>query len=140
MYSCLFLAENAEQANTFIHQGTIRLDIGMSVTTSGIFATFQQDYWNKRHPTDRRRLHENRVPCTFRGDSNSGGPPLAWTLIWEDTYSNLFGGYTSDKLRRWGYIFWDAATLQSMGAEQVLQRQWSEAWKRDPRDPIRAIS
>lgn len=62
-------------------------------------------------------------------------PPLAWTLIWEGTYSSLVGYFINDKLRKWGYVMWDAARLEKTGAKEVLKRQWESDWLgQDPRD------
>ncbi|KAI1840396.1 hypothetical protein JX266_013404 [Neoarthrinium moseri] len=64
-------------------------------------------------------------------------PPLAWTIIWRGTYSNLFGHYVDDDLRCWGYIMWDAKTLGRTGATKVLARQWQKRWGgTDPRNRV----
>ncbi|KAJ9157853.1 hypothetical protein NKR23_g741 [Pleurostoma richardsiae] len=52
------------------------------------------------------------------------------------TKSNLYGWYISDDLRRWGYVFWDAKTLERIGGTKVLMRQWEEYWDDDPRDNL----
>ncbi|KAM5344333.1 hypothetical protein ACJ41O_012870 [Fusarium nematophilum] len=67
------------------------------------------------YPSDRNTKQENRDPLPFKGgvDQDADGPlrPLAWTLIWGGTYSTLYGPYTSEDIRRWGYVFWDADRL-----------------------------
>lgn len=70
----------------------------------------------------------------FEGDSESC-PPLGWTTIWKDTYSNLFGFYMPDATRLLGYVFWDAPRMESMGARDILTRQCETDWHgHDPRD------
>ena len=61
---------------------------------------------------------------------------MAWVLLWNGTYSNLFGWYIPDELRRWGYVFWDAATLQEVGGVEELKREWEEYRDDDPRDTV----
>lgn len=55
--------------------------------------------------------------CTFRGDGDLRAPPLAWITIWGGFWRILYGCYIEDRMREWGYVFWDAATL-----EEVLKR------------------
>ncbi|KAB8214643.1 hypothetical protein BDV33DRAFT_195900 [Aspergillus novoparasiticus] len=64
-------------------------------------------------------------------------PPLAWTLIWRGSYSNLYGYYVQDVIRRWGYVMWDATRLDRTGAKELLARQWQADWgDTDPRDDL----
>jgi hypothetical protein len=58
---------------------------------------------------------------------------LSWTLIWGGTYCNLYGFCIPDTLRRWGFAYWDASTLASIGGEKLVMRQWEEEW--DDYDP-----
>lgn len=82
-------------------------------------------------------MQAERVPLPFRGDRDLDAPPLAWTTIWNDEYSNLYGRYIPDAMRRWGYVFWDAATLEKAGGIELLRRQWEEGWRADdPRDDL----
>jgi hypothetical protein len=62
---------------------------------------------------------QKRDPLPFKGDSELH-PPLAWTWMWWGTYSNLYGFYVPDAVRRWGYVMWDAARLDCTGAKEVL--------------------
>ena len=55
---------------------------------------------------ERDMKEERRDPLPFVGDHESK-PPVAWTLIWGGTYSNLFGWWIPNDLRYWGYVFWD---------------------------------
>lgn len=78
-------------------------------------------------PTERDRKQRRRDPFPFQGDVESDPdgvyPPLAWTVLWEGTYSNLYGYYVGDEIRSWGYVIWDAPRFEQMGAEAVLRRQ-----------------
>ncbi|KAI9769453.1 MAG: hypothetical protein M1839_003667 [Geoglossum umbratile] len=79
------------------------------------------------------------LPFTGDGDSETDGPrpPLAWTVIWGGTYSNLFGGYVPHDIHRWGYVMWDALRLERTGAKELLVRQLKKEWKdTDPRDDL----
>lgn len=99
--------------------------------------------WQRRRERlsyrDQKELR--RDPLPFKGDNESDAnglyPPLAWTLIWRGTYSNLYGYYVQDVIRRWGYVMWDAARLERTGAKEVLARQWEADWgDSDPRDNL----
>ncbi|GLA46052.1 hypothetical protein AnigIFM63604_008014 [Aspergillus niger] len=92
-------------------------------------------------PSERDEREERREPLPFRGDkvdeSDGAYPPLAWTLLWKGTYSNMFGNYIPDEIPKWGYVMWDAARLERTGAKEVLLRQFvSSFWDedQDPRD------
>ncbi|OJJ87649.1 uncharacterized protein ASPGLDRAFT_63789 [Aspergillus glaucus CBS 516.65] len=89
------------------------------------------------HPTDQDLKQKRRDPLPFQG-GNEEFPPLARTLIWQGTYSNLFGWYIKDDVRSWGYIMWGAARLERTGVKEVLHRQWKACWKDvDPRNRLR---
>jgi hypothetical protein len=88
---------------------------------------------------DRDEKQLRRDPMPFRGDGepdeHGPRPPLAWVLMWGETYSNLYGYYVPDNIRRWGYVMWDAARLEEMGAKDCLLQQWGETWETtDPND------
>jgi len=84
--------------------------------------------------SDQDQKEKRRDPLPFGGDRELY-PPLAWTLIWRGTYSNLYGYYVEDTIRRWGYIMWDAERLEYAGAKEVLAQQWESSWgNSDPRD------
>ncbi|KAL2022268.1 hypothetical protein VTK56DRAFT_5878 [Thermocarpiscus australiensis] len=86
--------------------------------------------------SERDLKQQARDPLPFMGDLEPDTcrscPPLAWTLIWKGTYSNLYGDYIDDEMHRWGYIMWDAARLETSGGKAVLLRQWGSDW--DPRE------
>lgn len=75
---------------------------------------------------DRDRAEERRQVMLFAGDE-AGAPPLAWTLLWGGRYSNLFGGYVPDELRRWGYIIWDARRIDVGGTKEYLKDLWASS-------------
>lgn len=101
----------------------------------------------QNNPSERDRLELDRTPLPFRGDmeADSGDdsgqlyPPLAWTVVWGGTYSNMYGWFTSKKLRRWGYVFWDAARIQNTTTETVLREQWEAVGGKSGRNMIRVI-
>ncbi|UPL00537.1 hypothetical protein LCI18_011471 [Fusarium solani-melongenae] len=65
-------------------------------------------------------------------------PPLAWTILWNNSTSKLYGDYIPDELRHWGYVMWDAARLETSGATCLLKTQWKEMWAGyDPRNEMR---
>ncbi|KAI0137820.1 hypothetical protein F4776DRAFT_663395 [Hypoxylon sp. NC0597] len=76
--------------------------------------------------SDRDQKQAKREPLRFEGDREMR-PPLAWTVIWKETYSNLYGYYLDrmkSDLRLWGYVMWDAPRLERLGAKDMLQQQW----------------
>ncbi|KAL2827856.1 hypothetical protein BJY01DRAFT_228924 [Aspergillus pseudoustus] len=102
-------------------------------------------YWQRDERLSERDVQqERRDPLPFRGDRvpdpDSAAadlyPPLAWTILWKGTYSNLYAYYFQEELKEWGYVMWDASRLASTGAEEVLRRQWAVYWEEDedPRD------
>ncbi len=90
----------------------------------------------KEQLTERDLRQQARDPLPFVGDLDSDThgscPPLAWTLIWKGTYSNLYGEHLGDEMRLWGFVMWDAARLETEGGKALLLRQWDIDW--DPRD------
>ncbi|KAJ3529597.1 hypothetical protein NM208_g9684 [Fusarium decemcellulare] len=100
-----------------------------------IFSSTRQIMRREARPSDRDRMQDEKVPMPFPGDGVPDAPPLAWTMIWGSTYSNLYGWYIPDDIRHWGYIFWDAARLERTGGKELLQQQWEKCWEdQDPRD------
>ncbi|KAI9775412.1 MAG: hypothetical protein M1839_001106 [Geoglossum umbratile] len=92
-------------------------------------------------PSHRDQKQERRDPLPFTGDGDSETdgprPPLAWTVMWGGTYSNLFGDYVKHVIHRWGYVMWDAVRLERTGGKELLVRQLKEEWRdTDPRDVL----
>ncbi|RAK93818.1 hypothetical protein BO79DRAFT_268238 [Aspergillus costaricaensis CBS 115574] len=94
------------------------------------------------YPSAEDKREELRDPLPFRGDivNNSDGeyPPLAWTILWGETYSNMLGGEGVSYIAEWGYVMWDAARLERTGAKEVLARRWRKRLRlslgEDPRE------
>lgn len=87
--------------------------------------------------SEKDAAQDSRQRMTFDGDSVDS-PPLAWVILWRDTYSNLFGWCIPNTFRRWGYVIWDAHRLDS-GAKDYLRVDWEERHRsfgeiQDPRD------
>lgn len=83
---------------------------------------------SRRHGdlNDRDRAEEKGQAMMFAGD-DAGAPPVAWTLLWGGRYSNLFGGYVPDELRRWGYVIWDARRIDVDGTKRYLRDLWASS-------------
>lgn len=89
--------------------------------------TDMHDRWERSY-SERDAAQDEGRPMPFREDDLES-PPLAWVLIWAETYSNLFGVFIPKSLRRWGYIMWDARRLEETGAKDVLMCEWHEMWQ-----------
>ncbi|KXX76542.1 hypothetical protein MMYC01_204890 [Madurella mycetomatis] len=83
--------------------------------------------------SDRRELSSNaqdeaerrRDAIEFTGDAvPPNGPPLAWVLLWNRTYANIYGEYVPSTVRQWGYVMWDARRWMELGAEGLVTKQW----------------
>lgn len=101
----------------------------------GVLGLGRQAGQRQSAPSARDALMASRAPLPFRGE-DIDGPPLAWTVIWGGTYSNLIGAYVSDEMRRWAYVLWDVGRLEGLGGRGVLERQWDDFWAHDPRDHL----
>jgi hypothetical protein len=66
-----------------------------------------------------------RDPIRFTGDAVPlEGPPLAWVLLWNGTYSNIYAQYVPITVRNWGYVMWDERRWNELGARDIVLRQW----------------
>lgn len=55
-------------------------------------------------------------------------PPLAWVLLWDGKYCNLYGEYVPDEFRRWGYVLWDERRWNNIeGARELLIELWASS-------------
>ncbi|ROV98074.1 hypothetical protein VMCG_07011 [Cytospora schulzeri] len=64
----------------------------------------------------------------FVGDSvPPRGPPLAWVLVWEGKYVNIYGEYVPEPLKNWGWVFWDECRLVDIGVKELIASQWEAA-------------
>ena len=117
-------------------QANKRYSAGFFLEDDALGETVQSNRrWN--FPSDRDEKQLRGDPMPFRGGADEQGerPPLAWTLIWREKYTNLFGCYVEDNIRRLGYVMWDAARLEESGAKDRLLQLWDEAWgDADPND------
>lgn len=102
----------------------------------GVFGECHQTDRRENRPSERDRMQAAKNPLPFRGDHDTDAPPLAWTILWGGTYSNLYGHYTSARFRRWGFVFWDAYRLEKAGCrDMILSKEWEGMWdEEDPRD------
>lgn len=87
----------------------------------------RRDGWYSHHDS----AQDWRQKMPFQGDSLDS-PPLAWVLFWQGEYSNLIGNCIPEALRRWGFVIWDAARLDSR-AEAHIKYEWYELY--DGSDP-----
>ncbi|KAK4041114.1 hypothetical protein C8A01DRAFT_34847 [Parachaetomium inaequale] len=87
-----------------------------------VFGTTRQLYMHRERVLGWGR--KTGRPLPFRGDGGPDAegdrPPLAWTLMWRETYSCLFGECLPDTTRHCGYVMWDAARIEGTGADEVL--------------------
>lgn len=61
----------------------------------------------------------------FRGDHVPlNGPPLGWVLLWNGTYTNIYGEYIPTSLKQWGCVIWDERRIVSLGIKDVVAKQW----------------
>ncbi|KAI9167824.1 hypothetical protein HJFPF1_03963 [Paramyrothecium foliicola] len=136
LHTVLFWKSGRERLVSVMQEHIRRSYIPMDEAT-GIFGETAQYTRCNNERSERDVLQEVRSPFPFRGDDDPRAPPLAWTLIWRGTYSNLYGCYIPDEMRRWGYVFWDAARLESTAGKEILEVQWAELNDdEDPRDHL----
>ncbi|KAJ0106860.1 hypothetical protein J7T55_014936 [Diaporthe amygdali] len=74
-----------------------------------------------------------RQEMPFDGD-RLDSPTLAWVMYWRGEYSNLTGIYVPEALRRWGFVMWDAARLNSRAEARIDYWWWARWGKFDPRE------
>ncbi|KAI1311715.1 hypothetical protein F5Y03DRAFT_286812 [Xylaria venustula] len=79
-----------------------------------------------KFPTDRDIAEQMREVMHFMGDTvPPDRPPVAWVVLWGRKYSNIYGEYVPQLVRRWGYVMWDEDRWVDMGAdESFIVRQW----------------
>ncbi|KAL4952339.1 hypothetical protein BDW69DRAFT_185539 [Aspergillus filifer] len=103
-----------------------------------------QNERRREHPLERDLKQKRRDLLPFAGDElqDMEGvlyPPLAWTQMWNETYSNMYGYYFPRPCCSWGYVMWDAEIIRNTSAEQLLKKHLNKERSRftdDPRDSI----
>ncbi|KAI3391475.1 hypothetical protein diail_7306 [Diaporthe ilicicola] len=91
---------------------------------------WMQDARRAEWPNHHDSAQDHRQKTPFNGDK-LGAPPLAWVLYWQGDYSNLFGGHIQEPLRRWAFVMWDAARLDSHAKDEI-ENAWGAG--SDPRE------
>lgn len=87
--------------------------------------TAQYDRQEEDNKYSAKDAAEGIEPLPFSGDTAPPrGPPLAWTLLWGETYVNIYGGYVPQTLQASGWVMWDGDRLDSMGARELITDQW----------------
>lgn len=90
LHTVLFGIENHDDLVSTMQKYIITSYIPLK-RTEGILGETYQMFRRQHNQNERDRLQQERVSLPFRGDEEVDGPPLAWTLIWSGTYSNLYG-------------------------------------------------
>lgn len=80
------------------------------------------------YPNARDTAEQRRDPMDFVGDAlPPDGPPVAWVLLWDGKYANIYGDYVPVSLRRWGYVMWNESRWTDMGVKELIVMQWETA-------------
>ncbi|KAL4959927.1 uncharacterized protein BDV14DRAFT_205208 [Aspergillus stella-maris] len=103
-----------------------------------------QNQGRREHPIERDLKQKRRDPLPFAEDELTDAervlyPPLAWTQMWNEKYSNMYGYYCPRPCRSWGYVMWDAKRIRDTSAGKLLKKQLEKGWSRftdDPRDSV----
>lgn len=89
------------------------------------------------YPSPRDQQERDQEPFPFKGD-DPGQPPVAWTQMWKDEYSNLFGGFMPDSTTEWGLMMWDETRFREFGFYGVVWYMCRDRWgSNDPRERFR---
>lgn len=78
----------------------------------------KQDERRERWYSPRDSDQDWRQKMVFDGD-RMDLPPLGWVLYWQGEYSNLVGDHIHFRLRRWGFVMWDAVRLTTEAKEFI---------------------
>jgi hypothetical protein len=135
IYKLLFVLTDHDELLRFTTQHLERIfqDDPFSTCSGFLGSSFQGAQMHDYGPSEKDWQFWDGIPDPFCGDES--GPPFAWTILWEDKYSSIYGGYIKEERREWGYVFWDAARMEpdsSSGARDVLESQWFDI--RPPRE------
>ncbi|KAI1323077.1 hypothetical protein F5Y16DRAFT_384603 [Xylariaceae sp. FL0255] len=84
----------------------------------------------KNYPNAHDDAEHRRDPIHFNGDTvPPNGPPFAWVALWGGKYSNIYGEYVPESVRRWGYVMWDERRWIEMGVDAAFV---AEQWRTSP--------
>jgi hypothetical protein len=122
--------ENHDELVSTMQQHIVRSYLSFGSVT-GVMGETQQSSRCENSPNRHHTLQEERAALLFSGDGAPDAPPLAWTILWRETYSALYGHFIPDSLRRCGYVFWDAATLEKCDGLEGVKEEFEDC---DPRD------
>ncbi|WYZ42464.1 hypothetical protein EsH8_VI_000163 [Colletotrichum jinshuiense] len=79
-------------------------------------------------PSTRDITEQRRDLVDFAGDGiPPNTPPLAWVLLWNGRYANIYGDYVPELLRRCGYVIWDEQRWVDTQARDFIFKQWETA-------------
>ncbi|KFG83078.1 hypothetical protein MANI_021512 [Metarhizium anisopliae] len=136
LYSVIFKVKDHEHLVSMMQE---EISFPLGNVLDDAFSEGAQFHRRRNHPSKLDLKQTRREPLPFTGETNANDllPPLGWTIIWHGTYSNLYGYYVQDSIRRWGYVIWDALRLERTNATEVLAQQWREDWgDSDPRNNL----
>ncbi|KJK73997.1 hypothetical protein H634G_10728 [Metarhizium anisopliae BRIP 53293] len=136
LYSVIFKVKDHEHLVSMMQE---EISFPLGNVLDDAFSEGAQFHRRRNHPSKRDLKQTRRKPLPFTGETNASDllPPLGWTIIWHGTYSNLYGYYVQDCIRRWGYVIWDAVRLERTNATEVLAQQWRDDWgDSDPRNNL----
>lgn len=105
----------------------ISQDLGTSKDISN--TQMSSALWDRRDEALKPNLKDEAEAAhkslPFLGDAIClKGPPLAWVMLWEGKYVNLYGGVLPERLRNMAWVFWDAGRLGSSGAKAYIEKMW----------------
>jgi hypothetical protein len=91
-----------------------------------LWSVAQEDRRTMSDTTNLRdEAEQRRDAMQFDGDAvPPDGPPLAWVLLWNETYSNIYGSYVPPTVQSWGYVMWDERRWTELGAQDLVYQQW----------------
>ncbi len=140
LHNILFQPRTQTQLVSILLENIKQISVMQFFENSGFLSRDEQLQVCTSEERNRARKMQRAEPLLFHGDNEpklrEKHPPLAWTLIWQGTYSNLYGYVIPNHMRLWAYIMWDAVRLEHTGAKDVLIRQFSTKNPKDPRIDI----
>ncbi|KAI1114803.1 hypothetical protein F5Y14DRAFT_440964 [Nemania sp. NC0429] len=93
---------------------------------------------SSKFPRANDEAEQRQESMEFSGDmAPPKGPPLAWVLLWDGRYANIFGELLPESLRQMGYVMWDSTRLADTGSEKLV-RELNE-WEPSGREIQRVL-